>query len=159
MKVCRTDLGLPGLPGFFVLPGPLRKVENVLHTYTVLDFIGESPYTRRVTDVAPCFEGDFWDSDGICGKVVYDQDCCQGESGDRHLAVFSPLTSSRRHPMIAAHATTEIFSTHPTAAPRATRAVRHRPARHLPLLQRPVVGAAAATHHRPHRDLTKTTSL
>lgn len=23
--VCRTDLGLLGLPGFFVLPGPLRK--------------------------------------------------------------------------------------------------------------------------------------
>ena len=69
--VCRTDLGLPGLPGFFVLPGPLRKVENVLHTYTVLDFIEESPYTRRVTDVAPCFEGDFWDSDGIWGKVVH----------------------------------------------------------------------------------------
>ncbi len=72
--VCRTDLGLPGLPGFFVLPGPLRKVENALHTYTVLDFIGESPYTRRVTDVAPCFEGVFWDSDGIWGKVVYGWD-------------------------------------------------------------------------------------
>ncbi len=71
MKVCRTDLGLPGLPGFFVLPGPLRKVENVLHTYTVLDFIGESPYTRRVTDVAPCFEEGLEDSDGISGKVVH----------------------------------------------------------------------------------------
>ena len=68
--VCRTDLGLPGLPGFFVLPGPLRKVENVLHTYTSVDFIGESPYTRRVTDVAPCFEEDLEDSDGIFGKVV-----------------------------------------------------------------------------------------
>ena len=69
--VCRTDLGLPGLPGFFVLPGPLRKVENVLHTYTVLDFIGESPYTRRVTDVSPCFEEGLEDSDGIWGKVVH----------------------------------------------------------------------------------------
>jgi hypothetical protein len=77
--VCRTDLGLPGLPGFFVLPGPLRKVENVLHTYTVLDFIGESPYTRRVTDVAPCFEGGFWDSDSIWGKVGYDRDAVKGK--------------------------------------------------------------------------------
>lgn len=77
--VCRTDLGLPGLPGFFVLPGPLRKVENVLHTYTVLDFIGESPYTRRVTGVSPCFEGEFRDSDGICGKVGHGRDDVKGK--------------------------------------------------------------------------------
>ena len=79
MKVCRTDLSLPGLPGFFVLPGPLRKLENVLHTYTVLDFIGESPYTRRVTDVAPCFEESLEDSDSIRGKVGYGWDDVKGK--------------------------------------------------------------------------------
>ena len=82
MKVCRTDLGLPGLRGFFVLPGPLRKVENVLHTYTVLDFIGESPYTRRVTGVSPCFEGECRDSDGICGKVGHGRDDVKGKVSD-----------------------------------------------------------------------------
>lgn len=94
--VCRTDLGLPGLPGFFVLPGPLRKVENVLHTYTVLDFIGESPYTRRITDVSPCFEGEFRDSDGICGKVGHGRDDVKGKVSDGaggalpRLAALSP---------------------------------------------------------------------
>lgn len=119
----------------------------------MLDFIGESPYTRRVTDVSPCFEGGFLGQRRHSRQGRLWLGCRQGESGDHCLAAISPLTSPSPPQYHSPRDTTKILPPHSTATPRATRAVRHRPARHLPLLQRPVVVTATATHRRLPRRL------